>query len=158
MAFLASEELDGMEEKHLSQASLSQSSFPLPQARTRLLGAIIHLWPLGLVLANTAVGVHSFQRKLVVRACLQLPTSSPSSCSVQTAQQKQAGVASIRARPQVSCDGMAVLPTAAPGPSHPTTEGRRHDRLGQEQPGSTGKPEAWASPLAAGLDCFHHYN
>ncbi|XP_036882616.1 unconventional myosin-XIX isoform X2 [Manis javanica] len=102
MAFLASEELDGVEEKHLSQASLSQSSFPLPQARTRLLGAIIHLWPLGLVLANTAVGVHSFQRKLVVRACLQLPTSSPSSCSVQTAQQKQAGVASIRARPQGS--------------------------------------------------------
>ncbi|KAI5222737.1 Unconventional Myosin-Xix [Manis pentadactyla] len=102
MAFLASEELDGVEEKHLSQASLSQSSFPLPQARTRLLGAIIHLWPLGLVLANAAVGVHSFQRKLVVRACLQLPTGSPSSCSVQTAQQKQAGVASIRARPQGS--------------------------------------------------------
>lgn len=101
MAFLASKELDGVEEKHLSQAPRSPSSFPLPQAQTWLLGAIIRLWPLGLVLANAAVGAGGFQRKLVVWACLQLPTSSPSSHTVQTAQE-QDGVTSIRALPQGS--------------------------------------------------------
>lgn len=101
MAFLASKELDDVEEKHLFQAPCSLSSFPLPQAQTRLLGAIIRLWPLGLVLANAAMGVRGFQRKLVVWACLQLPTSSPSSYTVQTIQE-QAGVASIRALPQVN--------------------------------------------------------
>ncbi|ELK01757.1 Myosin-XIX [Pteropus alecto] len=99
MAFLASKELDDVEEKHLFQAPCSLSSFPLPQAQTRLLGAIIRLWPLGLVLANAAMGVRGFQRKLVVWACLQLPTSSPSSYTIQTIQE-QAGVASIRALPQ----------------------------------------------------------
>lgn len=103
MACLASKELDGVEEKHLSQAPHSPSSFPLPQAQTRLLGAIIRLWPLGLVLANAAVGVRGFQRKLVVWACLQLPVGSPSTYTIQTAQQEQAGVMSIRALPQVSC-------------------------------------------------------
>ncbi|CAK6438045.1 unnamed protein product [Pipistrellus nathusii] len=101
MAFLASKELDGVEEKHLFQTPRSPSSFPLPQAQSWLPGAIIRLWPLGLVLANAAVGVHGFQRKLVVWACLQLPTSSPRSYSVQTAQE-QDGVASIRALPQGS--------------------------------------------------------
>ncbi|XP_036125644.1 unconventional myosin-XIX isoform X1 [Molossus molossus] len=101
MAFLASEELDGVEEKHLFQAPHSPSSFQLPQAQTRLLGAIIRLWPLGLVLANAAVGERGFQRKLVVWACLRLPASSPSSCSVRTAQE-QDGVTSIRALPQGS--------------------------------------------------------
>lgn len=105
MAFLASKELDGVEEKHLFQAPSSPSSFPLPQAQSWLPGAIIRLWPLGLVLANAAVGVHGFQRKLVVWACLQLPTSSSRSYTVQTAQE-QDGVTSIRALPQVSCDGM----------------------------------------------------
>lgn len=109
MAFLASKELDGVEEKHLSQAPRSPSSFPLPQAQTWLLGAIIRLWPLGLVLANAAVGAGGFQRKLVVWACLQLPTSSPSSHTVQTAQE-QDGVTSIRALPQVSCDGVGGSP------------------------------------------------
>lgn len=102
MACLASKELDGVEEKHLSQAPHSPSSFPLPQAQTRLLGAIIRLWPLGLVLANAAVGVRGFQRKLVVWACLQLPVGSPSTYTIQTAQQEQAGVMSIRALPQGS--------------------------------------------------------
>nr|KAF6457725.1 myosin XIX [Rousettus aegyptiacus] len=101
MAFLASKELDDVEEKHLFQAPCSPSSFPLPQAQTWLLGAIIRLWPLGLVLANAAMGVCGFQRKLVVWACLQLPTSSPSSYTVQRVQE-QAGVASIRALPQGS--------------------------------------------------------
>nr|KAF6309149.1 myosin XIX [Pipistrellus kuhlii] len=101
MAFLASKELDGVEEKHLFQAPRSPSSFPLPQAQSWLPGAIIRLWPLGLVLANAAEGVHGFQRKLVVWACLQLPTSSPRSYTVQTAQE-QDGVTSIRALPQGS--------------------------------------------------------
>ncbi|XP_054564952.1 unconventional myosin-XIX [Eptesicus fuscus] len=101
MAFLASKELDGVEEKHLFQAPRSPSSFPLPQAQSWLPGAIIRLWPLGLVLANAAVGVHGFQRKLVVWACLQLPISSPRSYTVQTAQE-QDGVTSIRALPQGS--------------------------------------------------------
>ncbi|XP_057569964.1 unconventional myosin-XIX isoform X2 [Hippopotamus amphibius kiboko] len=101
MAFLASKELDGEEEKHPSQAPCSLSSFPLPLAQTRLLGAITRLWPLGLVLANAAVGVRGFQRKLVVFACLQLPVGSASSYTIQTAQE-QAGVTSIRALPQGS--------------------------------------------------------
>ncbi|KAK1331285.1 hypothetical protein QTO34_009236 [Cnephaeus nilssonii] len=101
MAFLASKELDGVEEKHLFQAPRSPSSFPLPQAQSWLPGAIIRLWPLGLVLANAAVGVHGFQRKLVVWACLQLPISSSRSYTVQTAQE-QDGVTSIRALPQGS--------------------------------------------------------
>ncbi|XP_063484679.1 LOW QUALITY PROTEIN: unconventional myosin-XIX [Symphalangus syndactylus] len=96
MACLAAKELDGVEEKHFSQAPCSLSTSPL---QTRLLEAIIRLWPLGLVLANTAMGVGSFQRKLVVWACLQLPRGSPSSYTVQTAQD-QAGVTSIRALPQ----------------------------------------------------------
>lgn len=100
MAFLASEELDGVEEKHSSQAPCSPSSSPLPLAQTRLQGAITRLRPLGLALANGAVGVHGFQRKLVVFACLQLPVGSPRSCAIQTAQE-QAGVLSIRALPQV---------------------------------------------------------
>lgn len=124
MAFLASKELDGVEEKHLFQAPHSPSSFPLPQAQRWLPGAIIRLWPLGLVLANAAVGVHGFQRKLVVWACLQLPTSSPRGYTVQTAQE-QDGVTSIRALPQVSCEGMDGSLTAALGPSHLTAEGRR---------------------------------
>ncbi|XP_008576737.1 PREDICTED: unconventional myosin-XIX [Galeopterus variegatus] len=102
MAFLASKELDGMEEKHLSQASHSPCSSSLPPVQTRLLEAIIHLWPLGLVLANAAVGTRGFQRKLVVWACLQLPRGRPSSYTIQTAQQDQAGVTSIRALPQGS--------------------------------------------------------
>ncbi|XP_034506463.1 unconventional myosin-XIX-like [Ailuropoda melanoleuca] len=102
MAFLASRELDGMEEKHLSQVPLPKGSFLLPQTQTSPLAAIIRLWPLGLVLANTAVGVRGFQRKLVVWACLQLPVGSPSSYTAQTAQE-HAGVTSIRALPQVSC-------------------------------------------------------
>ncbi|XP_013212504.1 unconventional myosin-XIX isoform X1 [Ictidomys tridecemlineatus] len=102
MAFLASKELDGLEEKHFSQAHGSPNSSPLPPMQTRLLGAIIRLWPLGLVLANAAVGIRGFQRKLVVHACLQLPLSSSRSSSVQTAQQDQAGVRSIRALPQGS--------------------------------------------------------
>uniref|UniRef100_A0A5F7ZMQ5 Unconventional myosin-XIX n=1 Tax=Macaca mulatta TaxID=9544 RepID=A0A5F7ZMQ5_MACMU len=99
MAYLAAKELDGVEEKHFSQAPCSLSTSPL---QTRFLEAIIRLWPLGLVLANTAMGVSSFQRKLVVWACLHLPRGSPSSYSVQTAQQDQAGVTSIRALPQGS--------------------------------------------------------
>ncbi|XP_021568806.1 unconventional myosin-XIX [Carlito syrichta] len=91
--------LDDVEDKHFSHAPHSLSSSP-PQ--TRLLRAIIHLWPLGLVLANAAVGVRGFQRKLVVWACLQLARGSPSSNTVQTAQQDQAGVKSIRALPQGS--------------------------------------------------------
>lgn len=125
MAFLASKELDDVEEKHGSQAPPSLSSFLLPHAQTWLLGAIIRLWPLGLVLANAAVGARGFQRKLVAWACLQLPSSSPSSHTIQKAQE-QAGVTSIRALPQVSCvvGWMAVLPTTAVGPSHPTTGGQ----------------------------------
>ncbi|XP_023588450.1 unconventional myosin-XIX isoform X2 [Trichechus manatus latirostris] len=102
MASLASKELDGVEEKHWSQDPHSLSSTPLPLVQTRLLGAIIRLWPLGLVLANAAMGVRGFQRKLVVWACLQLPSGRPSSYTVQTAQHDQAGVTSIRALPQGS--------------------------------------------------------
>uniref|UniRef100_A0A8C5L0P2 Unconventional myosin-XIX n=1 Tax=Jaculus jaculus TaxID=51337 RepID=A0A8C5L0P2_JACJA len=98
MAFLASKELDGMEERPESQAPSPLSSL-LPPAQTRLLGAIIRLWPLGLVLANSAVGVQGFQRKQVVYACLQLPSGSP---NIQTLQQDQAGITSIRALPQGS--------------------------------------------------------
>ncbi|XP_077601731.1 unconventional myosin-XIX isoform X1 [Crocuta crocuta] len=101
MAFLASKELDGVQEKHVFQVPVASASFLLPQAQTSLLTAIIRLWPLGLVLANAAVGVRGFQRKLVVWACLQLPMGSPSSYTVQTAQE-QAGVTSIRALPQGS--------------------------------------------------------
>ncbi|XP_021560040.1 unconventional myosin-XIX isoform X4 [Neomonachus schauinslandi] len=101
MAFLALKELDGVEENHLSQVPLPTGSLLLPQTQTSLLAAVIRLWPLGLVLANAAVGVRGFQRKLVVWACLQLPTGSPSSYTVQTAQ-GQAGVTSIRALPQGS--------------------------------------------------------
>ncbi|XP_022365663.1 unconventional myosin-XIX isoform X5 [Enhydra lutris kenyoni] len=101
MAFLASKELDGVEEKHFSQVPLPTGSSLLPQTQTSLLAAIIRLWPLGLVLANAAVGVRGFQRKLVVWACLQLPAGNPSSYPVQTAQ-GQAGVTSIRALPQGS--------------------------------------------------------
>ncbi|KAF6095644.1 myosin XIX [Phyllostomus discolor] len=101
MAFLASKELDGVEEKHLLQAPRSPGSFPLPQTQAWLLGAIIRLWPLGLVLANATVGVRGFQRKLVVWACLQLPAGSPGSSPVRTAHE-QDGVTSIRALPQGS--------------------------------------------------------
>ncbi|XP_024428891.2 unconventional myosin-XIX isoform X2 [Desmodus rotundus] len=101
MAFLASKELDGVEEKYLFQAPRSPGSFPLPPTQTWLLGAIIRLWPLGLVLANATVGVRGFQRKLVVWACLQLPSSSPGSAPIRTAQE-QDGVKSIRALPQGS--------------------------------------------------------
>ncbi|KAG8520231.1 Unconventional myosin-XIX [Galemys pyrenaicus] len=101
MALLASKELDDMEEKHLSEAPHPPSSFLLPQAQTKLLGAITRLWPLGLVLANAAVGVHGFQRKLVAYACLQLPPRNLSNHTVQTAQE-QAGITSIRALPQGS--------------------------------------------------------
>eukprot|EP00069_Balaena_mysticetus_P007766 bmy_19399T0 len=101
MAFLASKELDGVEEQHSSQVTCSPSSLPLPQAQTRLLGAVTRFWPLGLVLANAAVGARGFRRKLVVFACLPLPVGSPSSYTVQTAQE-QAGVTSIRALPQGS--------------------------------------------------------
>ncbi|XP_047688738.1 unconventional myosin-XIX isoform X1 [Prionailurus viverrinus] len=101
MAFLASKELDGVQEKHVSQVPLPLGSLLLPQAQTSPLEAIIRLWPLGLVLANAAVGVRGFQRKLVVWACLQLPMGNPSSYAVQTAQE-QAGVTSIRALPQGS--------------------------------------------------------
>lgn len=100
MAFLASKELDGVEEKHSSQAPRSPSSLSLPKAQSRLPGGATRLWPLGLVLANAAVGVRGFQRKLVVFACLQLPVGAPSSYTIQTAQD-QAGVMSIRALPQV---------------------------------------------------------
>ncbi|KAK2111361.1 Unconventional myosin-XIX [Saguinus oedipus] len=99
MACLAAEELDDVEEKHLSQAPGSLSTSPL---QTKLLEAVIRLWPLGLVLTNTAMGVGSFQRKLVVWACLQLPRGSPRSYTVQPAQQDQGGVTSIRAMPQGS--------------------------------------------------------
>ncbi|XP_074198737.1 unconventional myosin-XIX isoform X2 [Camelus bactrianus] len=103
MAFLASKELDGVEEKHSSQAPRSPSSFPPPLAQTKLLRAVTHLWPLGLVLANAAVGVHGFPRKLVVFACLQLPVGSPSGYTVQAqTAQEQAGIMSIRALPQGS--------------------------------------------------------
>ncbi|XP_028024315.2 unconventional myosin-XIX isoform X2 [Balaenoptera acutorostrata] len=101
MAFLASKELDGVEEQHSSQVTCSPSSFPLPQAQTRLLGAVTRFWPLGLVLANAAVGARGFRRRLVVFACLPLPVGSLSSYTVQTAQE-QAGVTSIRALPQGS--------------------------------------------------------
>lgn len=107
MAFLASKELDGVEEKHLFQAPRSPGPFPLPQTQTWLLGAIIRLWPLGLVLANATGGVRGFQRKLVVWACLQLPSGSPSSSPIQTAHE-QDGVTSIRALPQVSSDGKVI--------------------------------------------------
>ncbi|XP_060243072.1 unconventional myosin-XIX isoform X2 [Meriones unguiculatus] len=99
MACLASKELDGMEENLMPQAPGSLSS-SLPQAHSKLLGAIIHLWPLGLVLANSAVGARGFQRKLVAHACLRLPSGSAS--KVQTPQQDQAGITSIRALPQGS--------------------------------------------------------
>ncbi|XP_012868886.1 PREDICTED: unconventional myosin-XIX isoform X1 [Dipodomys ordii] len=99
MAFLASKELDGIEEK---QTPGFVSCSPQPPAQTRLLGAITRLWPLGLVLANSGTGMRGFQRKLVVCACLQLPSSSPSNYNIQTAQQDQAGVTSIRALPQGS--------------------------------------------------------
>ncbi|XP_073902413.1 unconventional myosin-XIX isoform X3 [Castor canadensis] len=95
MAFLASKELDGVEEKAVIQTPGSLSS----PVQTRFLRAVIHLWPLGLVLANSAVGIRGFQRKLVVCACLQLRSGS---YNVQTAQQDQAGVTSIRALPQGS--------------------------------------------------------
>lgn len=146
MAFLASNELDGVEEKHLSQAPRSLSAFPLPQAQTQLLGAIIRLWPLGLVLANAAVGVRGFQRKLVVWACLQLPSSGPSSYPVQTAQE-QAGVTSIRALPQVSrvMEWMAVLPTTALGPPHRTVEGRRQSPSPQQENKSSPNPPCWGN-------------
>ncbi|XP_059127389.1 unconventional myosin-XIX isoform X1 [Peromyscus eremicus] len=100
MACLASKELDGMEEKPMPRAPSSLSS-SLPTAHPKLLGAIIHLWPLGLVLANSAVGVRGFQRELVAHACLRLPTGSPSN-KFQTPQQDQAGITSIRALPRGS--------------------------------------------------------
>nr|XP_048302685.1 unconventional myosin-XIX isoform X1 [Myodes glareolus]XP_048302686.1 unconventional myosin-XIX isoform X1 [Myodes glareolus]XP_048302687.1 unconventional myosin-XIX isoform X1 [Myodes glareolus]XP_048302688.1 unconventional myosin-XIX isoform X1 [Myodes glareolus] len=100
MAYLASKELDGMEDKPMPQAPSSLSS-SLSPAHTKLLEAIIHLWPMGLVLANSAVGARGFQRKLVAHACLRLPTGNPSN-NVQTPQQDQAGITSIRALPQGS--------------------------------------------------------
>lgn len=100
MACLASKELDGMEEKLMPQAPGTLHS-SLSPAHTRFLGAIIHLWPLGLVLANSADGMRGFQRKLVAHACLRLPAGSPSN-KVQTPQQDQAGITSIRALPQGS--------------------------------------------------------
>lgn len=161
MAFLASNELDGVEEKHLSQAPRSLSAFPLPQAQTQLLGAIIRLWPLGLVLANAAVGVRGFQRKLVVWACLQLPSSSPSSYPVQTTQE-QAGVTSIRALPQVSRDGMdggpahnsAGSPTphcgrqeAKPSPQQEDKSSSNHPCWGNQKPELPTWLQAWISAI-----------
>lgn len=100
MACLASKELDGMEEKPMPQAPSTLRSSLTP-AHTRFLGAIIHLWPLGLVLVNSADGVRGFQRKLVAHACLRLPLGSPSNKVQATPQQDQAGITSIRALPQV---------------------------------------------------------
>nr|XP_023445590.1 unconventional myosin-XIX isoform X2 [Dasypus novemcinctus] len=102
MAFLASKELDGVEEKQRSQAPRCLSSTPLSLVQATVLGTGIHFWPLGLVLANAAVGARGFQRKLVAQACLQLPSGSPSGFTVQRAQHNQAGVTSIRALPQGS--------------------------------------------------------
>lgn len=99
MAFLVAEELDGVEENYTALAPQPLSSSPLQPEQTRLQGAIIRLWPLGLVLANACVGVRGLQRKLVICACLQLPTGSLRSYTIQTAQD-QAGVTSIRALPQ----------------------------------------------------------
>ncbi|XP_031206887.1 unconventional myosin-XIX isoform X2 [Mastomys coucha] len=101
MACLASKELDGMEEKPMPQAPSTLRS-SLSPAHTRFLGAIIHLWPLGLVLANSADGVRGFQRKLVAHACLRLPSGSSSNKVQATPQQDQAGITSIRALPQGS--------------------------------------------------------
>lgn len=139
MAFLASEELDGVEEKHSSQAPCSPSSSPLPLAQTRLQGAITRLWPLGLALANGAVGVHGFQRKLVVFACLQLPVGSPRSCAIQTAQE-QAGVLSIRALPQGSirfhCRKSPLrYADTCPGPSPDSVTGFNQILLERHRPG-----------------------
>lgn len=139
MAFLASEELDGVEEKHSSQAPCSPSSSPLPLAQTRLQGAITRLWPLGLALANAAVGVHGFQRKLVVFACLQLPVGSPRSCAIQTAQE-QAGVLSIRALPQGSirfhCRKSPLrYADTCPGPSPDSVTGFNQILLERHRPG-----------------------
>ncbi|XP_025136923.3 unconventional myosin-XIX isoform X2 [Bubalus bubalis] len=139
MAFLASEELDGVEEKHSSQAPCSPSSSPLPPAQTRLQGAITRLWPLGLALANAAVGVHGFQRKLVVFACLQLPVGSPKSCAIQTAQE-QAGVLSIRALPQGSirfrCRKSPLrYADTCPGPSPNSVTGFNQILLERHRPG-----------------------
>ncbi|XP_058531432.1 unconventional myosin-XIX isoform X2 [Ochotona princeps] len=99
MAFLVSEELDGVEEKYLAVAPPSRSVSLLHPEQPKLQGAIVRFWPLGLVLANACVGVHGLQRKLVVCACLQLPRGSPRGYTIQTAQD-QAGVTSIRALPQ----------------------------------------------------------
>ncbi|XP_070628708.1 unconventional myosin-XIX isoform X2 [Bos indicus] len=139
MAFLASEELDGVEEKHSPHAPCSPGSSPLPPAQTRLQGAITHLWPLGLALANAAVGVHGFQRKLVVFACLQLPVGSPRSCAVQTAQE-QAGVLSIRALPQGSirfhCRKSPLrYADTCPGPSPDSVTGFNQILLERHRPG-----------------------
>ncbi|XP_061246229.1 unconventional myosin-XIX isoform X3 [Bos javanicus] len=139
MAFLASEELDGVEEKHSPHAPCSPGSSPLPPAQTRLQGAITRLWPLGLALANAAVGVHGFQRKLVVFACLQLPVGSPRSCAVQTAQE-QAGVLSIRALPQGSirfhCRKSPLrYADTCPGPSPDSVTGFNQILLERHRPG-----------------------
>uniref|UniRef100_A0A8C6D603 Myosin XIX n=1 Tax=Moschus moschiferus TaxID=68415 RepID=A0A8C6D603_MOSMO len=139
MAFLASEELDGVEETHSSQAPCSPSSSPLPPAQTRLQGAITRLWPLGLALANAAVGVHGFQRKLVVFACLQLPVGSPRSCAVQMPQE-QAGVLSIRALPQGSirfhCRKSPLrYADTCPGPSPDSVTGFNQILLERHRPG-----------------------
>ncbi|XP_075417585.1 unconventional myosin-XIX isoform X3 [Tenrec ecaudatus] len=102
MASLVSEELDGVEGKRPFQDPISPRFTPLSPAQTKLQGAVIRLWPLGLVLANSATSVRGFQRKLVVWACLQLPSGVSSRSTVQTAQHRQAGVTSIRALPQGS--------------------------------------------------------
>ena len=92
-----------MKENPFFQALCSVRSLPLPPVQTRLLGAIICLWPLGLALDHTSMNTRGLQRKLMLLACFQLPWGSLSDYTIQMVGHSWAGVTSIRALPQGAC-------------------------------------------------------
>ncbi|XP_077022204.1 uncharacterized protein LOC143688296 [Tamandua tetradactyla] len=94
--------LEGEDDSPAVPAPSSLDASLLAPEQPRILEAITHLGPLGLVLAKAPLSPRGFQRTLLLQACLQLPPCSPSRFAINRGQFRQDGVTSIRARPQAS--------------------------------------------------------
>ncbi|XP_077022201.1 uncharacterized protein LOC143688295 isoform X2 [Tamandua tetradactyla] len=94
--------LEGEDDSPAVPTPSSLDASPLAPEQPRILEAITHLGPLGVVLANPPLSPRGFQRTLLLQACLQLPPCSPSRFVINRGQFRQDGVTSIRARPQAS--------------------------------------------------------